>query len=72
MTKKDYEVIAKAIYWSLIQSSKLEWQDHYIDQFRMTARHVANALERENPRFNRDLFMQACGVGVLTNTETKR
>jgi len=66
MTKKDYELIAKAIYGSLIQSGSLEWQDRFIEQHRITARHVANALERTNPRFNRDKFMDACGV--LTNT----
>ena len=73
MTRKDYEVIAKAIYGSLIQSGKLSWQDHYFDQFRMTARHVANALERDNPRFEREKFLMACGApSVLPNTETKR
>jgi hypothetical protein len=70
MTKKDYELIAKAIYGSLIQSGKLEWQDQYADQFRMTARHISTALERDNPRFDKDRFMKACGVpGVLINTE---
>jgi hypothetical protein len=44
MTKKDYEVIAKAIYGSLIQSGKLEWQDRFIEQHKITARHVAVAL----------------------------
>jgi len=67
MTRKDYELIAKAIYGSLlIQSKSLDWQDLYAEQHRITARHIANALERSNPRFNRDKFMEACGV--LTNT----
>lgn len=69
MSRKDYELIARAIYGSLIQSGSLESQDRFIDQHRMTARHVANALERENPRFDRDRFIEACGV--LTNTEVK-
>ena len=76
MTKKDYELIARAIYRSLIsprrkspQSGSLESQDKYADQHRLTAQHVANALERENPRFDRDRFIEACGV--LTNTEVK-
>jgi hypothetical protein len=67
MTRKDYELIAKAIYGSLIQSKSLDWQDLYAEQHRITARHIANALERSNPRFNRDKFMEACGV--LTNTK---
>ena len=62
MTRKDYELIAKAIYGSLIQSGSLEWQDRFIEQHRITARHVATALERTNPRFNREKFIDACGV----------
>lgn len=62
MTRKDYELVAKAIYGSLIQSCSLEWQDRFIEQHKMTARHVANALERANPRFNRDRFMAVCGM----------
>jgi|DEB0MinimDraft_3_1074331.scaffolds.fasta_scaffold13059_5 hypothetical protein len=69
MSRKDYELIARAIYGSLIQSGSLESQDKYADQHRLTARHVANALERTNPRFDRDRFIEACGV--LTNTEVK-
>lgn len=66
MSKKDYELIAKAIYGSLIQSCSLEWQDRFIEQHKITARHVAIALERSNPRFNRDKFMAACGVQNCT------
>jgi hypothetical protein len=68
MSRKDYELLAKAIYGSLIQSGSLEAQDHFIDQHRMTARHIGMALERSNPRFDREKFMKACGVVVLTNT----
>jgi hypothetical protein len=66
MTKKDYELIAKAIYGSLIQSYSLDWQDRFIEQHKITARHVAVALERDNPRFDRDRFMAACGVSIDT------
>jgi len=62
MTKKDYELIAKAIYGSLIQSGSLEAQDCFIKQYRDTARFVANALQQDNSRFNRNKFMAACGV----------
>lgn len=67
MTRKDYELIAKAIYGSLIQSKSLDWQDLYAEQHHITARHIANALERTNPRFDRERFLTACGV--LTNTK---
>lgn len=62
MTRKDYELIAKAIYGSLIQSCSLEWQDRFIEQHKMTAGYVANALGQDNPRFNRDRFMAVCGM----------
>ena len=62
MTKKDYELLAKAIYGSLIQSYSLDWQDRFIEQHKVTARHVAIALERTNPRFDRARFLEACGV----------
>lgn len=68
MSRKDYEILAKAIYGSLIQSGSLDWQDRFIEQHKVTARHVAIALERTNPRFDREKFMKACGVVVLTNT----
>jgi len=67
MSKKDYELIAKAIYGSLIQSGSLEWQERFTEQHRITARHIANALERTNPRYDRERFLTACGV--LTNTK---
>lgn len=69
MTKKDYELLAKAIYGSLIQSGKLEAQDHYIEQFKITTWHVADALERNNPRFDRDRFISACGVPLISGVE---
>lgn len=66
MTRKDYELIAEAIYGSLIQSCSLDWQDRFIEQHRTTARRVALALERNNPRFNREKFINACGVSEDT------
>lgn len=62
MTKKDYELIAKAVYGSRMQSDKLEWQDRFNEQHQMTARWLANVLGTTNPRFDRDRFMAACGV----------
>lgn len=53
MTKKDYELIA-----SILRNAKTgNWQIEYtIDVF-------AKALEGYNPRFDRDKFLTACGIG---------
>ena len=69
MTKKDYELIAEAIYGSLIQSCSLDWQDRFIEQHRTTARRVALALERNNPRFNREKFINAGGIKEARSEE---
>lgn len=52
MTKKDYELISQAI------------ADVHCDSEAqlMIAESISNALEGENPRFNRDLFLRSCGV----------
>ena len=62
MTRKDHELIAKAIYGSLIQSGNLEEQDRFIEQHKITATHVALVLDRNNPRFDWGKFMAACGI----------
>jgi hypothetical protein len=60
MTRKDYELIAKAI---------ASMQDAYTgDDWTINgamypfARQIADALEAENPKFDFDKFMKACGV----------
>ena len=53
MTKKDYELIADVLavaYW------------HSNDQKNHIAHDLADALQAENPRFNREIFLKACGV----------
>ena len=67
MTRKDYEALAKAIYGSLIQSGSLTDQDRFAEQHSVVVCRVAEVLERDNPRFDRELFVKACGV--LPNTE---
>ncbi len=66
MSRKDYELIARAIYGSLIQSGKLDAQDCYIEQYKMTTKRVAEALEYTNPRFDKGKFFAACGVSQDT------
>lgn len=60
MTKEDYELIAKAI--ASIQD-KYTGDDWTINGAMYPfAREIADALEAENPQFNFEKFMKACGV----------
>ena len=63
MTRKDYERIASAIskaFYGLDDS-------RHRDSVRMVAMMVAEELAKENPRFQMERFMSACGLvsGVL-------
>lgn len=61
MTKKDYELIATILDGqTIVAPSQMaaacrEQRDTY-------ARAFADALKRENPRFDRERFLRACGV----------
>lgn len=60
MTRKDFDLIAK-----VLDSSA---QSHAVNPFTGKCMFVelvqdfANALEGTNPRFNRELFLKACGA----------
>jgi len=54
MTKKDFELIAKAV--------KEITADNYEQTRADKAGLFADALALTNPRFNRALFLEACGV----------
>lgn len=63
MTRKDYELIARA----LIDSKPLF--DSYEDRcerhgWRVACHSVCEALASDNSRFDRDRFLKACGVAV--------
>lgn len=60
MTKKDYELIAKTLNGSLLMYGHAT--DSYFEQFQVTVRHMAKALEQSNPRFNKTKFYDACGI----------
>lgn len=53
MTRKDYELIANVldVAW---------WGSN--DQKRHIVYDLADALGAENPRFNREIFLKACGI----------
>ena len=65
MTRKDYELIAAAL-----RSSRGRIGDdlgHNPEQsrgVRRAAAHLADALAQDNPRFDAQRFLTACGYGV--------
>jgi hypothetical protein len=60
MTKKDYELIAQAL---ADISENYEGDDWTVSGvIGLMAGKLANKLESENPRFNREMFLKACGV----------
>lgn len=68
MTKKDYELIASAL---LVVSC---FNDNGDDEFPQVmkdkiANKLAEALASKNPRFQKDKFLQACGVEIWQEAE---
>ena len=55
MTKKDYTLIASAVYSALIDGADPQ-------ELRGVASHLANKLQADNNKFNRAKFLEACGV----------
>lgn len=52
MTRKDYRLLAEAIkHMKLTPLNKI-----------FVAEHLADALEKDNPRFNREAFLEWAGV----------
>lgn len=56
MTKKDYELIARVLSYA----DQENWTDH----IELIAEEFADELENDNPKFNRDMFLTACGIEV--------
>lgn len=55
MTKKDYEVIARAL-----DAPSCELMNAGV--YELVAKALADALEADNKKFDRDKFLTACGV----------
>ena len=72
MTRKDYQLIAKAIAdtQSRIHNNVggsgdyTESRDAQLRGVRRAAAHLADALAEDNPTFKADLFLKACGYGA--------
>lgn len=59
MTKKDYELIAGRLKYE--KPGDMEGQEA-LTNWRGVCRALATAFRLKNPKFDRDKFLQACGV----------
>ena len=64
MTRKDYETIAAALYERVTELSPRQRTraNALSEQHAALCHNVANALKADNPRFDRERFLAACGV----------
>ena len=62
MTRKDYELIARAMNESRMHALRDDAPSGGAFWLGAAAREIAAALERTNPRFDRERFLKACGV----------
>jgi hypothetical protein len=62
MTRKDSEMIAAAI--RKVSEEGGEWEERVYLICEEVAEAIADALETDNPRFNRDMFLRASGLTV--------
>lgn len=60
MTKKDYVLIAKALRGA--RTALPSERPDAVQQSEDDAHSIADALAQDNPRFDRDRFLAACGV----------
>lgn len=63
MTRKDYIVIAAALKETRSQICQKEPDtEELLDGVSCASEYIADALSRDNPRFDRERFLKACGV----------
>lgn len=62
MTKKDFELIARAVLDSRPLGATPQYAEWANGQCDMTAERLADALATTNPKFDRARFLAACGV----------
>lgn len=76
MTRKDYELIAYAVKlskpesWTKLADAGQNWEYAYErrDQWSDTAECIADALQGDNPRFDRARFLRACGIEPIAES----
>lgn len=62
MTKKHFEAIAKILSKHSVSSPAAGFDEGYETAREGLAIELADLFEMENPRFDRDVFLLACGV----------
>ena len=62
MTRKDYRLIAKAIAEAKDMEIACKNERKGVPAVKSTARTIASYLACDNPRFDRERFLTACGV----------
>ena len=62
MTRKDYVLIAAALKAARQNSNYRDAQEQMVEQHSADTRAIADALARDNPRFDRNRFLVAAGV----------
>lgn len=60
MTRKDYVALAAALK-AAMPSGELAFHREF-KQWMHDCKHVADALQRDNARFDRERFLTACGI----------
>jgi hypothetical protein len=55
MTRQDYILLAKTL-----KDTKAEHCSDAMSQWEADAQHIADALQSDNPRFNKEKFLAAC------------
>lgn len=64
MTRKDYVLIAQALKAHAPEvSAYTQYADGFNTAHAKIAAKLADSLARDNPRFDRARFLEACGVG---------
>lgn len=62
MTRKDYVLIADTIKGAINYEQDFNNDQSKVSGFKHLALALASTLESDNPRFDRDRFLDACGV----------
>ncbi len=63
MTRKDYELIASVFAVNNPGfNTGDDWITGRVEQFQAIINDTANMLANDNPRFDRERFLKACGV----------
>lgn len=65
MTKRDYVAIAQAFLAARADITGKEPEECHTDMLdgtSLAAEHIADVMQRDNPRFDKARFLKACGI----------